>query len=1425
MKHLLKKINLSGGKGKKPKAKPATLTPPQIGDMQIASSYSYAEILDLISDGPIAGLVNKNGLVLKDQNILQGVYLDDTAVAVSNDLIAQSQNDYLAEAAAQNKTFLNTLKKFFRNIQNADISNFSKHGYKAINEVFWSSLSAELGNTQYADKNFFSKYDKILANGTILENDNYHFLKDDTNVVNKYDRRMGTALKSQVVFTPNFVNYFIKQIPIKNLFAIYDNSSTNKYEKEYLDNMFLTYFGENWESLDRNKLMDNWADTNLPNEHMNYLISATDSNLNIDVNKSLIDGNGNLNKYKFRIEDDSGTGLVDKNTDVKVFDFILPRMDSNGKTTGKATGFLLIDIVADIKEENVKEKTYFGYWNRITYFDKTVSYSIPISVINSLSNATTMSLKKLKEVVSNVTVEVQKYNYTNILAEYRSGEEFQNPFRFFNNILIDKNYSADLLGPFVAVGSIQRIKENNEIVSKVNRQFTVNPTTVGGTKKEGSVDDQRSSGFIYSDWNKTQASFDESPSPIKHIINNPNVISVFITIQIDSLSDTLSKDLDVARNVVGKMSPGTKFPSIINLEIETGLINPQGVESAALVRKFSIIALIESPTLIDIGNPDSLNFSSNSLSFVQEYNPVQENSIFLPFVLPSIENPISALDSAAKRYVKVTKLSTETNSVLINKNISLNKITEIIPLNLTYPHSAIVATKIDSRSFGNMPTRTFDCKLKKIKVPSNYNPLLENTKDKRYYSTESEFNSTDINDKLIYDGDWDGTFKDTLEWTDNPAWILYDLITNERYGLGQYIDSSQIDIFDLYKIARFCDAVDDFGYFQGVPDNAGGLEPRFSCNIMFSEGMKVFDALNTVAALFRGIIYYNNSQINFVDDRPKDTIALFANTNVKDGIFTYTNYKRDEQFNTIEVVYIDRFDNFLTKVEYVEDEEDIRKRGIFKKTINANGVTSRAMARRLGQHLIFQTIKENQSVSFTSGLESLLCKPGDLIIIEDELKSLKSNFGRVLSVNSSAGSIRLNEQFSSGDFNNKLTVYTPTGYSTYDEILDLAQSNRSRVNSTGFNLTQGGLGAKYDNHTGFYQFSGYSDGFDDALTINNSKLKSEYALYTGLNFKFCYFSTLFTGWVLSTGLAFSNNNIYDKFIFNTGDHDFTTVNRGSGFNYNSSNPSGRGTMFMASANQLGSNSTFRDISGFELQMTRGLLDRDISLSSPSQITTFGITGITEYEYGCEAFVSNQDINYSLIPFIKQGSVYRFQRKLADDQIYKVVSIKEENPNEYSLICTKFDTGKYALIENDKSIQNQSNTYSYTISQKIGNTTYRVLNTPIITTLATGVTFEGFYISGEWKSVSDSLGYIVRLYQPNGTTLEETLVGINNTGLGFTIAGIGNYSYEVTASGSYSNGANARTYFNSDPAASGLFLIYDGSLMTYDRPYLSSVTIL
>lgn len=1449
MKHLLKKINLAGGKKKKPKAKPAILQPPEIGLLEISSSYSYAEILDLISDGPIEGLVNTNGLILPNNNLLQGIYLNDTVVAVSNDSIVKSQVDINTNFnPIPNETKLIVLNRFFKNInENLSVSVEStlvtpRFGYKAI-----AYMADKGGGIPYSS---IAKNDSIITNGTSLartgdDRNFFYLLKNNLNLVNTFDLTVDskTSFSESTLFQFYGLNtsvggafYFNNIVDtylashINQLVSIHNDSNTNKYEKAYIDNIFKRSVGSDWKNLPTDSFVSAWLKNtkNINPRNIIYAIKFDNTNTDSAIQSAL--QLSDTDQYKFTLKDGS-TSLRDLDSSIKIHDFVLPRLDDNGTTKGYGVGYLIIEVEGSYKEYFTKKSAY-------------LSYSIAISSLRALSRTDQLVLQKLDLTASSTSV--QKYNYSNILAEYRAGDEFQQPFNYFKNVFIDKNYDSELIGPFNPNGNVQKIVENDKIISSKSPTLNFIPTGVGGSVLEGSRDgfnstsdiyytatSARLSEKVYSDWDKNKAAYNESALPVKHVIYNTNVSSVYITILVNNLSDTLSETSSIYTNDTTQkgIDAGAKFPTIVNIEVEIGSINLKGEEIPfGELRKFKILALIESPTYIDIGNPSSSDFRESDYKLIQEYAANGTSSstegIFQPFALPILEGDITALDKNQKRYIKVTKLSTETNSVLINKDISLSKVTEIIPLNFSYPHSAIVGTKIDSRAFGSIPTRTYDCKLKKIKVPSNYNPTLADGQDKRYYSTESEFNSASLNDKLIYDGDWDGTFKNELQWTDNPAWILYDLITNERYGLGQYINSSEIDIFDLYKIARFCDAVDDFGYFQGVPDNAGGLEPRFSCNIMFAENMKIFDALNTISALFRGIIYYNNSQINFVDDRPKDTTALFTNTNVKDGVFNYTNYRRDEQFNSIEVVYIDRFDNFLTKVEYVEDEEDIRKRGIFKKTINANGVTSRAMARRLGQHLIFQTIKENQSVSFTSGLESLLCRPGDLIIIEDELKSLKSNFGKVLSVNQLAGSIRLSEQFESGAFDNKLTVYTPTGYSTYGEILDLAESNRSRVNSSGFYLTQGGLGSVYNSHTGFYQFSKYNSGFNDDQILANDLLRPQYALYTGSGSKFCYFSTLFTGWVLSTGFAFSNNNTYDKFIFNSGDHDFTSVNAGSGFYYDSALSSGRGAIFAASATPSGNNSTFRDISGLELQMTQGLIDADISLSSPSQITTFGITGITQYEYGCEVFIENQDINYSLISFVKQGSVYRFQRKLADDQIYKVMSIKEENPNEYSLVCTKFDTGKYALIENDKSIQVQANTYSYTLNQKIGNTTYSVLNAPTIKLLTTGQNSNGFYISGNWKSVLNANGYIVNLYQPNGNTQQQILVGVNNTGLEFYAEGIGNYSYRVSASGSYSDGTtNPNTYFNSDYSTSGLFLIYDGSLMNYDRPYLSSVTIL
>ena len=180
-----------------------------------------------------------------------------------------------------------------------------------------------------------------------------------------------------------------------------------------------------------------------------------------------------------------------------------------------------------------------------------------------------------------------------------------------------------------------------------------------------------------------------------------------------------------------------------------------------------------------------------------------------------------------------------------------------------------------------------------------------------------------------------------------------------------------------------------------------------------------------------------------------------TNETVKDGTFSYSNNRRDETFNTIEISYKDRFENFLPKIETVENEQDIRERGVFKTRIEGVGVTSRAMARRAALHHMFHKIEENQTVNFTAGLPSLLAQPGDLITIEDELKSNVINFGRILSVDAANETIRISNTFETGagyNMTGRLTVYDPTGIDTINEISETADINRQRIIG-GFTIT------------------------------------------------------------------------------------------------------------------------------------------------------------------------------------------------------------------------------------------------------------------------------------------------------------------------------------------------------------------------------------
>lgn len=1553
MKHLLKKLSIAGGGGSK-KPKPPIYKPPVMGELQYGASYSYAETLDLVSDGPIEGLVNANGETVDGLKMLQGIYLDDTAVAVTTDSPRVSEELTTLETetietlnmtldSSEGVTFCS---EFFQELQEAP-SRSSDGRITALNSSTAGTIDNEEGssntdvamvflrNTETTTPSTSSLASRRVPGNQLLEPLRPSTLEDfavyirgfvkyrgsggaqtfqwylngerqtgysDSNAAFRDDSRPKGTLNSLLwanttlanskfifSFQPDFKFYD----PPPNVFrrfnrtpntSIFDQNEEkiNEVVFDELNTIYNLFANNNQEGGNRvqkelalralNRLDFNGADTdNLIANYLNpeeyggvIIVKVEDSNSNL--NKSILDGDQLFNMTTFPVGSQSNFNLIAvmQNAGMRVTDVTCPEVDTNGTLTGTMHGFLIFEFPIDNDSVQIYADTELGY----APYGTGNTYKIPKEVITALSDLNSFSYAKTLEVTENListdsTVnslprENLKYNYSNVLAEFKKGDENQNPFEYFNKVFIDHLYDRELFGPFGTAraegnsnteaaqsNSPQRILTNVNMLtrSKVLGETATNFNTdlVDGLPlNEGSDDerrDARNRQRNYSNWGENSfANFDELALPVVHTIYNPNVDEVFITLDISALKDTLIKDVDDVRTGRGSdnkdLSIGTTFPTVLNIQVETGKIGKKsdGSEGQIPFRTYTyrIVALIEGNTLIDIGNPDYK--ASSGREFIVELNGADDELNYLsqPFKLPKTETRKQQVlsadgevgieagtieeDSTQKRYVKVTKLSYETNSALLSKVVSVRKVTEIIGVDLTYPYSAIIGTKLDSRAFGSIPRRSFDCKLKKVRVPSNYFPTKQGI-DKRYYANQELFDNTSKRDKLVYKGDWDGSFHDELIWTDNPAWILYDLLTNSRYGMGSHIDSETINKWQLYKIGRFCDAVDEDGYFEGVTDGRGGKEPRYSCNIVFDQGQKIFDAINTIAALFRGRTFFSNSEINFIDDRPRAAVNLFTNENVKDGLFFYSNNRRDEQFNCIEVGYRDRFDNFSPKIEVVEDEEDIKERGIFKKKIEGIGITSRAMARRTAQHQIFSKIKENQQVAFTAGLESLLCKPGDLVIVEDELKSNIANFGKVLAVDLEAETIRLTNQFNASSMTGVLSVYTPTGADSNEELTRTANTIRQRYDS--FTVT-GMDSASYVRYTGDYGFSGYTEGYAGATGLNDTRFE-QYALYTGLaeSGTILYFETSVTGWIFASGTGENNRSAFDlasgDFISElTGTQTLADLNTGK-----------LAAINMAAADKRGTANIFSGITNFNTY-TRGITESEISVANPDQISILSVTGsIIDQDYG--SIVSGFS-DSSALPLIKLGSAAKFEIKNASPFYYKVISMQEQAPNEYLVTATKYDTGKFNLIDKNISIEDKANTYSYQVAQTINGVTYKTLDAPVISNVTTGTpnaSDSTFTITGTWGAVSNSTGYNMTLDLPNGQSIFDSVTTTAGQFTGLNQVGV--YNFKVNALGNRA-GSAGDAYFDSDFASSGIFVLYEESL-TFSKSFLDKITIL
>ncbi|WP_020201859.1 host specificity protein J [Cupriavidus sp. WS] len=341
--------------------------------------------------------------------------------------------------------------------------------------------------------------------------------------------------------------------------------------------------------------------------------------------------------------------------------------------------------------------------------------------------------------------------------------------------------------------------------------------------------------------------------------------------------------------------------------------------------------------------------------------------------------------------VRVRRVTPEANSNTIADTTVVESITEVIDAKLRYPNSALVGLRVDARQFNSVPARSFELFGRIIRVPSNYDPAT-----------------------CTYTGVWDGTFQ--TAYCNNPAWVFYDLVLHQRYGLGHRVNAAMIDKWSLYQIGQYCD--------QLVPDGRGGQEPRFTCNCYLQSRADAYKVLQDLASIFRGMAYWASGVVVACADMPQDPVYTFTAANVEDGKFSYAGSGLKARKTVALVSWNDPADQYRAKVEYVEDQDGIARYGVQQTEVTAFGCTSQAQANRAGKWILLTSRLETETVTFKVGLDAALVAPGSIVRIADPARAGRRIGGRVRAAAGRTVTLDKVDQAAAGD---TLTVILPSG--------------------------------------------------------------------------------------------------------------------------------------------------------------------------------------------------------------------------------------------------------------------------------------------------------------------------------------------------------------------------------------------------------------
>lgn len=369
--------------------------------------------------------------------------------------------------------------------------------------------------------------------------------------------------------------------------------------------------------------------------------------------------------------------------------------------------------------------------------------------------------------------------------------------------------------------------------------------------------------------------------------------------------------------------------------------------------------------------------------------------------------------------IRVSRVTPDADGVKVVDAFRVESYAEVIDAKFRYPLTAMLYVEFDSDLFQNqIPTISLKKKWKIIQVPSNYDPI-----------------------NRTYSGTWDGVFK--WAWSNNPAWVLYDLIMNQRYGLDQRELGIPVDKWSLYEVAQYCDEL--------VPDNRGGMEPRYLMDVIVQSQVEAFQLVRDICSAFRGMTFYNGESLSIIVDKPRDPVYLFTADNVVDGVFVRTFPSEKTMYTSCNVMFDDEENQYEQDVEPVFNPDAAMRFGHNPTSITAIGCTRRTEANRRGRWIL-QTNLSATTVSFSTGLEGMIPSCGDVIYVADPHWQSAFNLvlsGRVMEVSGVQVFLAYRCDAKAGD---TLILNTDDGKPVRRTIASVSADGKTLTLNVGFNF-------------------------------------------------------------------------------------------------------------------------------------------------------------------------------------------------------------------------------------------------------------------------------------------------------------------------------------------------------------------------------------